>query len=181
MRHRRRLASRVSASAIVCITETSPSPFKCDGYGLAGIDLPGESAPRARALFWAILRETFGSPGGRPGTAQCQEVRKTAISRSWKQPERATLSAINRREFLIGLGMFAASTRLALSAASQIFEEIPANRSGIVWTHENAMSPEHYLPETLGPGCALLDYDNDGWMDIYLVNSGPSEFYQPHK
>jgi len=62
---------------------------------------------------------------------------------------------------------------------SPIFEEIAPTRSGIVWTHENAMSPERYLPETLGPGCAFLDYDNDGWMDIYLVNSGPSEFFHP--
>ena len=38
-----------------------------------------------------------------------------------------------------------------------------------------------HLPETVGPGCAFLDYDNDGWMDIYLVNSGPCDFYQPAK
>lgn len=38
-----------------------------------------------------------------------------------------------------------------------------------------------YLPETVGAGCAFLDYDNDGWMDIYLVNSGPCDFYQPEK
>ncbi len=36
-----------------------------------------------------------------------------------------------------------------------------------------------YLPETVGAGCAFLDYDNDGWMDIYLVNSGSCDFYQP--
>jgi len=36
-----------------------------------------------------------------------------------------------------------------------------------------------YLPETTGAGCAFLDYDNDGWMDIYLVNSGPCDFYTP--
>jgi hypothetical protein len=36
-----------------------------------------------------------------------------------------------------------------------------------------------YLPETIGPGCAFLDYDNDGWMDIYLVNSGKCDFYNP--
>ena len=36
-----------------------------------------------------------------------------------------------------------------------------------------------YLPETVGAGCAFLDFDNDGWMDIYLVNSGPCDFYQP--
>jgi hypothetical protein len=38
-----------------------------------------------------------------------------------------------------------------------------------------------HLPETVGPGCAFVDYDNDGWMDIYLVNSGPCDFYQPAK
>jgi hypothetical protein len=43
------------------------------------------------------------------------------------------------------------------------------------------MSPEHYLPETVGPGCAFFDFDNDGWMDIYLVNSGPCDFYKPKK
>lgn len=36
-----------------------------------------------------------------------------------------------------------------------------------------------YLPETVGPGCAFLDYDNDGWLDLYLVNSGPCDFYTP--
>ena len=30
--------------------------------------------------------------------------------------------------------------------------------------------------ETTGAGCAFVDYDNDGWMDIYLVNSGKCDF-----
>ena len=34
------------------------------------------------------------------------------------------------------------------------------------------MSPERFLPETMGPGVAFLDYDNDGWMDLFMVNSG---------
>src|SRR5262252_5932827 len=59
------------------------------------------------------------------------------------------------------------------------FEEVPANQSGITWVHNNAHSNERHLPETVGAGCAFLDYDNDGWMDIYLVNSGPSDFYHP--
>ena len=62
-----------------------------------------------------------------------------------------------------------------------LFEEVPPSLSGISWTHDNAMSDQRYLPETLGPGCAFLDYDNDGWMDIYLVNYGPSDFYKPGK
>ena len=36
-----------------------------------------------------------------------------------------------------------------------------------------------HLPETVGAGCAFFDYDNDGWMDIYLVNSAPCDFYDP--
>ena len=59
------------------------------------------------------------------------------------------------------------------------FEEVSPARSGITWVHNNARSPERYLPETVGPGCALFDYDGDGWMDIYLVNSGPSDFFTP--
>jgi hypothetical protein len=64
-------------------------------------------------------------------------------------------------------------------AGDVVFTEVPPSQSGIEWTHNNAISPEHYLPETVGAGCAFLDYDNDGWMDIYLVNSGPSDFFSP--
>jgi hypothetical protein len=67
------------------------------------------------------------------------------------------------------------------SPAAPLFSEVPPSVSGITWVHENAMSPSRYLPEALGPGCAFLDYDNDGWMDIFLVNSGPSDFYKPAK
>jgi len=59
------------------------------------------------------------------------------------------------------------------------FEEVPASVTGITWVHNNAHSNDRHLPETVGAGCAFLDYDNDGWMDIYLVNSGPSDFYSP--
>jgi hypothetical protein len=67
------------------------------------------------------------------------------------------------------------------AAKEPSFIEVPASSSGITWVHENAMSPSRFLPEALGPGCAFLDYDNDGWMDIFLVNSGPSDFYKPSK
>jgi len=69
----------------------------------------------------------------------------------------------------------------AANSVPALFEEIPASKSGITWVHENARSDKRYLPETLGPGCAFLDFDNDGWMDIYLVNYGPSDFYAPPK
>jgi enediyne biosynthesis protein E4 len=59
------------------------------------------------------------------------------------------------------------------------FEEILLKACGISWVHNSGPSPDMFLPETTGPGCAFLDYDNDGWMDIYLVNSGPCDFYAP--
>lgn len=41
------------------------------------------------------------------------------------------------------------------------------------------MSSNRYLPETMGSGVAFFDYDNDGWIDIFMVNSGAADFYQP--
>ena len=63
--------------------------------------------------------------------------------------------------------------------ASYPFEEVPAGRSGIRWAHTAGKSAAKHLPETSGAGCAFLDYDGDGWMDIYLVNSGKADFYTP--
>src|SRR6266480_4934314 len=100
-------------------------------------------------------------------------------------------SRYSRRKFLASAAGFAMPFTTRLGAATprgatpvvrpggQNFEEITPQVSGITWVHENAMSSERYLPETLGPGCAFFDYDNDGWMDLYLVNSGPSDFYKP--
>jgi hypothetical protein len=59
------------------------------------------------------------------------------------------------------------------------FVHIMPSQSGITWVHSAGRSPERYLPESSGAGCAFFDYNNDGWMDIYLVNSGKSEFFNP--
>jgi enediyne biosynthesis protein E4 len=69
----------------------------------------------------------------------------------------------------------------ASSAETQFpFVVVSPESSGIKWKHTAGKSPEKYLPESSGPGCAFLDYDNDGWMDIYLVNSGKCDFYHPN-
>ena len=43
-------------------------------------------------------------------------------------------------------------------------------QAGIGFVHNNGSFGQKYLPETLGPGCAFLDYDADGWLDILVVN-----------
>ena len=39
--------------------------------------------------------------------------------------------------------------------------------------HLSGTLPIRHIAETMGPGGGFLDYDNDGWLDIYLVNGGP--------
>ena len=58
------------------------------------------------------------------------------------------------------------------------FEDI-TQKSGIRWVHNNAQSDARHIPEAVGPGCAFIDYDNDGWMDILFINSGSSDFFTP--
>jgi len=99
---------------------------------------------------------------------------------------------ISRRDFLravgyAGVGSSLGARRLFPALTSRpssgkpepVFESVPASASGISWVHSSGLSPEMWLPETLGAGCAFLDYDNDGWMDIYLVSSGRCDFWAP--
>src|SRR6267378_1538318 len=104
-----------------------------------------------------------------------------------------------RRQFVRGLGLASSACMAKLCSINSwrgissispvssaqtlpkpLFEEIPPAASGITWRHENGRSPDYYLPETTGAGCAFLDYDNDGWIDIYLVNSGNCDFLAPN-
>ena len=67
----------------------------------------------------------------------------------------------------------------ALSIEPSIHFTDVTDIAGIRFTHANGATGEFHLPETLGAGGAFLDYDNDGYLDLYLVNSAtPSMLFR---
>jgi hypothetical protein len=52
------------------------------------------------------------------------------------------------------------------------FEDVTA-RSGITFRHFDSATDVHYIQETLGSGLAWIDYDNDGWPDLFCVQDEP--------
>jgi len=69
---------------------------------------------------------------------------------------------------------------VAADPASVRFVDV-AKSAGISFVHDNAATPEKYLIETMGAGCAWIDYDQDGLLDLYLVNSAATKLYTPKR
>jgi len=93
-------------------------------------------------------------------------------------------SGVSRRELLKQMGYVS----LALATPARAFN--PENRSrvtfldvaaraGITFRHDNASSAEKYLIETMGSGCGWIDYDQNGLLDLYLVNGAATRVYKP--
>jgi enediyne biosynthesis protein E4 len=56
-----------------------------------------------------------------------------------------------------------------------VFQDV-AEKAGLTgWHHVMGTPAKKFILETVGSGVALLDYDNDGWLDIYLVNGSTSD------
>ena len=82
---------------------------------------------------------------------------------------------MTRRSFM---GAILALTGTLLFATGVLVPTTPkfvdiTEASGIHFRHQASPTSRKYLPETMGSGVALFDYDNDGRLDIYLVNGAP--------
>src|SRR5260221_396994 len=76
----------------------------------------------------------------------------------------ALLAALALAAATVGVG------KTGGQAASVVTFRDVTQQSGIRFVHNNGAFGKKFLPETLGPGVAFIDYDNDGWPDIFLVN-----------
>jgi enediyne biosynthesis protein E4 len=56
-----------------------------------------------------------------------------------------------------------------------IYQDVSKQAGLTVWQHKMGTPQKNYIIETTGSGVALLDYDHDGWLDIYLVNGSTYE------
>ena len=60
----------------------------------------------------------------------------------------------------------------ATQTAAPRFADVTA-KAGITFVHASAASPDKYMFETFGSGVAWIDFDNDGFVDLYFVNGAP--------
>src|SRR5437899_8974064 len=126
-------------------------------------------------LFAVVVNLKVSPVSGCPYNAHRNPDRKAPVNPS----------GISRRDLLKQMGYLS----LALATPASTF---PENRSpvtfsdvaaqaGITFRHVHAASTEKYLIETMGSGCGWIDYDQNGLLDLYLVNGAATRVYTPQK
>ncbi len=110
----------------------------------------GKLAGLAVAWLWltACLGQTGGMGTNKPGTA----------------PGSVSTDKVGVRSVPITASGF-------VEHGTIVFEDVTKLAGLANWSHHAGDERKDFIVESLGSGVALLDYDGDGWMDIYLVNS----------
>jgi tetratricopeptide (TPR) repeat protein len=143
-----------------------PLQRAADRAGLAQLAEAAGRPHEARALYaWAVEADP-DDQSAREGLARLDRYdaeRRRALAanvESWPEPD------------------FAARPERASRDAARIdglaFTD-DAETVGLRFVYDNAETPIRQLPEPFGGGVALLDYDGDGWLDVYCVQGGPFE------
>ena len=128
-----------------------------------------EKAGSGKAVIVATAVERAGS-GTQPGSS--------GVGASGQEPEKPAAPQGQMGGIAGGLGakpVYDKENRPITSggivdSGPVIFKDITKEAGLSGWTHKMGVPEKHFIVETNGSGVALLDYNNDGWLDIYLVN-----------
>ena len=101
--------------------------------------------------------------------AQNGEGRESAFHHRVTEPQRKRRRVTVRGFLCVSVSLLSILFLPIAAYAQQTFRDVTA-QAGIRFNHNNGAFGKKWLPETMGPGCAFIDYDNDGYPDILLVN-----------
>ena len=121
----------------------------------------------------SVATPTTGPPGP-PSSAF--RARKLAGA-----PPKQTLAQLLAVELAPETGLPSAGDEPVDGATPQFRDD--AHAAGLSFVYENGESSIHQLPEFAGGGVGLIDYDGDGWLDVFLVQGGrfPPDPAQPSR
>ncbi len=149
----------------------------CDRYRtlINRTELPPYAAELARAAerigrwfdaqaWWRLAALRDPAAAGEAAAA----LARLARSEPAREPEGPTLAEV------VGPIRPAAATKTVVASglAIPVFQDEAAQR-GLAFGFDNGQTAQRQLPETTSGGVALLDFDGDGWLDIYALQGGP--------
>ncbi|MGA8669867.1 MAG: CRTAC1 family protein [Terracidiphilus sp.] len=125
-----------------------------------------------RVATWALV--SAGFPGllcaqnatSVPKTSQLQSAQTAATA----QPGQAGGAAESPHPIQLDAQHRPITAGGFVKTGPVVFEDISEEAGLTKWTHKMGTPEKTYLVETKGSGIGLIDYDNDGWLDIYVVN-----------